>query len=123
MIEKVSLNFKCLDDIRSLQREGYPSVLTSVISVYLKQTMETINILSLGVRNEDYKKITNCAHKMKSSSAMIGAMKLSSLSRELEIAGRHHDLVVYTLFSQLESEYLQVEQILRDELKKMDGNR
>ena len=123
MIEKVSLNFKYLDDIRSLQREGYPNVLSRVISVYLKQTMETINILSLGVREGDYEKITNCAHKMKSSSAMIGAMKLSSLSRELEIAGRQHTLVVNALLSQLEAEYILVEQILRNELEKMDGNR
>ena len=54
---------------------------------------------------------------------MIGAMKLSSLSRELEIAGRQHTLVVNALLSQLEAEYIQVEQILRNELEKMDGNR
>ncbi len=30
MIEKVSVDFKYLDDIRSLQREGCPSVLVRV---------------------------------------------------------------------------------------------
>ncbi len=122
MIEKVSVDFKYLNDIRNLQREDRPSVLPRVISVYLKQTMETINILRLGVQEGDYGKITNCAHKMKSSSAMIGTMRLSSLSRELEIAGRQHLPVVNALLSQLEAEYVQVEQILKNELKKMDGD-
>lgn len=123
MIEKLSVDFKYLNDIRSLQREGSPDVLHKVISAYLKQTAESLTILRSEVGVENYEKIINYAHKMKSSSAMIGAMKFSSLSRELEMAGRQHAPLIHSLLPQLESEYAQVEQILNNELKKMDRDR
>jgi len=77
-----------LDRIRALQQPNAPSVLAQVIGVYLEDSPEMIEALKQALVGGDVGILTETAHSLKSSSANLGASRLSSLCKELELRGK-----------------------------------
>ncbi|MBL3529593.1 MAG: response regulator [gamma proteobacterium endosymbiont of Lamellibrachia anaximandri] len=83
-----SLDQMALDKIRALQRPGAPDLLGKVIGIYLDTTpglMEKIKDMAV---TGDADNLHKAAHSLKSSSANLGAMQLSSICKDLEAIGR-----------------------------------
>ena len=59
-----------------------------LIETYLADTPVQLDAMSAAVEADDADALVRPAHTLKSSSATIGAMRLSAVARELEMAGR-----------------------------------
>jgi CheY-like chemotaxis protein len=77
-----------LDEIRALEKEGEPRLLDEIIDSYLETTPELIENLHAAVEGDDAASLHGGAHKLKSSSGVLGATDLAELCRRLEELGR-----------------------------------
>jgi signal transduction histidine kinase/DNA-binding response OmpR family regulator len=77
-----------LEQIRALQQPGAPSILAQVIGVYLEDSPAMIEGLKQALKTGDIATLTETAHSLKSSSANLGASRLSALCKELELSGK-----------------------------------
>ena len=59
-----------------------------LIETYLADTPMQFEAMTVAVEADDAAALVRPAHTLKSSSATVGAMRLSSIARELEMAGR-----------------------------------
>jgi CheY-like chemotaxis protein len=77
-----------LDEIRDLLAEGDSRLLPRVIRAYFDSAPGLVAAIADAVEKEDASALVNAAHPLKSSSASIGALRLSELCRELTAIGR-----------------------------------
>jgi PAS domain S-box-containing protein len=75
--------------IRNLMGEG----LAELIDAYLEDTAEFVRLMREACNSDDYAALQVPTHSMKSSSANIGAMRLSVLANQLEEQVRSDNLV------------------------------
>ncbi|MDQ6793276.1 MAG: Hpt domain-containing protein [Chloroflexota bacterium] len=59
-----------------------------LVETYLADTAVQVDAMSAAVEADDAAGLVRPAHTLKSSSATVGAMRLSSVARDLEMAGR-----------------------------------
>ena len=79
------IDYKVLDSLRRLQREGHPDVVQQVISLFFKDAADLLKGLKEGAENKDAALLHRASHALKSASANVGAIILSSRCRELEV--------------------------------------
>ncbi|HSO43592.1 MAG TPA: response regulator [Rhodospirillales bacterium] len=82
------IDIQALKPIIALARPGRPSPLLKVISLYLEAWPEQNETLRLAVTAADAEAMWKVAHALKSSSAIVGALSLSSIFKHLEALGR-----------------------------------
>jgi HPt (histidine-containing phosphotransfer) domain-containing protein len=63
-----------------------------LVGTYLADTPTQLGAMTTAVESDDADALVRPAHTLKSSSATVGAMRLSSVARELEMAGRSGSL-------------------------------
>jgi HPt (histidine-containing phosphotransfer) domain-containing protein len=78
------IEFKILEGLRTLE----PGFLKKIIDQFCMLAPQQIKQLDDAIQERDVATIQNIAHGLKSSSAMIGAMSLSSLFEEMELSGK-----------------------------------
>ena len=61
-----------------------PEVLLDLLDTYLDESSSLVNAIQEGIRAGDLGSVMRPAHSLKSSSASIGAMRLSKLCADLE---------------------------------------
>ena len=83
-----ALDRSVLASLRELQDDGDPDIIAEVGGLFLEHSPQKIAAILQAVENGDAKGLQTAAHSLKSSSAYVGAMRLSELSRELEMMGR-----------------------------------
>jgi HPt (histidine-containing phosphotransfer) domain-containing protein len=59
-----------------------------LIDTYLADSPEQLGAITAAIDADDAATLVRPAHTLKSSSATVGAMRLSAVARELEMAGR-----------------------------------
>ncbi|OPY50996.1 MAG: Hpt domain protein [Methanosaeta sp. PtaU1.Bin112] len=106
-----------LASLRELQDEGDPDIIAEVGGLFLKHSPDKINAILQSAENKDAKGLQLAAHSLKSSSAYIGAMRLSAMAKELEMMGRSSSLQgAAELAQKLKEEYLLVMTALKKEI-------
>ena len=73
-----------LDELRSLQHPGRPSVLQRVVEAYLRETPSLIEALQQAMQQQDRHALRVNAHSLKSSSANVGASQFAEQCLQLE---------------------------------------
>ena len=87
-------------------RVGKPDLWKRLIGIYLENTPDSLETLERALTNDDCPFVQNTAHALKSSSANMGAAKLSDLCRQLETAAREANLDTgRALFAEIRSEF------------------
>jgi HPt (histidine-containing phosphotransfer) domain-containing protein len=81
-----------LASLRELQEEGDPDMVAEIGGIFLKHSPEKVDAIEKSAETGDAKGLQVAAHSLKSSSAYVGAMKLSNLSKELEQMGRSQEM-------------------------------
>lgn len=76
-----------LDGIRQLD-DSSSGLLTQVIQVYFESAAQLLGDLRRGLESKDIELVKRAAHTLKSSSANLGALRLSDLCRRIEAAAR-----------------------------------
>jgi PAS domain S-box-containing protein len=115
---QVSIDRKALDTIRALQRQGKPDLLAREINIYLEDSLRLLEALRQAVSQGDAADVKRTAHSLKSSSAHVGAVRLSSLCQDLEQVDEGLPLEqIGPMVEQIEEEYRSVQAYLRRELQ------
>lgn len=86
------LDQSVLASLRELQDEGDPDIVEEVGGLFIKHSPEKVKAIMEAAEKDDAKGLQLAAHSLKSSSAYIGAMRLSALAKELEMMGRSGSL-------------------------------
>jgi CheY-like chemotaxis protein len=87
--EPPPLDPKALEMIASLQPNAAEEILKKVIGLYLDSSRTLMKGIREAAEGMDADALHHAAHTLKSSSAYLGAVTLSSMSRELEMMGRN----------------------------------
>jgi CheY-like chemotaxis protein len=77
-----------LDSLRRLQREGRPEIVQQVIKLFFKDAVGLLKDLENGAASGDAGLLYHASHALKSASANVGAVVLSSHCKELEALAR-----------------------------------
>ena len=108
------IDMKTLDSMRPLQRAGQPDVIPRVIGLYLSNAPSMMEELQTAVERGETATVYRLAHSLKSSSAMVGALRLSALCKTLEARAREtKDGAVQEGLPEIEAEYARVVEALR----------
>jgi len=86
------LDQSVLADLRELQDPEDPDIVVEVGGLFIKHSPEKVDAIMQSVEKDDAKGLQLAAHSLKSSSAYIGAMRLSTLAKELEMMARSNSL-------------------------------
>ena len=114
-----ALDRSVLASLRELQDDGDPDIIAEVGGLFLEHSPQKIAAILKAVENGDAKGLQTAAHSLKSSSAYVGAMRLSELSRELEMMGRSQVLDEAEKKAEiLKKEHMRVIQELDAEIKR-----
>ena len=82
------LDQSVLASLRELQDEGDPDIVAEVGGLFMKHSPDKVKAILEAAEKNDAKGLQMAAHSLKSSSAYVGAMRLSALAKELEMMGR-----------------------------------
>ena len=108
------LDMEGLEEFMSLVLGETPENAREFITLYIEDAARLIANMHLALEQDRLEDFTRAAHSLKSSSAQIGAMQLSSLCRELEIRSRMRELEqTRELLAHVTTAYEQVKALLQ----------
>jgi HPt (histidine-containing phosphotransfer) domain-containing protein len=112
-----ALDRSVLDSLKELQEEGDPDIIEEVGSLFLTHSPDKIAAIKKSTTSGDAKGLQIASHSLKSSSAYVGAMRLSAMSKSLEDMARSGSLEgASQKASVLEAEYERVKTALEAEI-------
>ena len=95
---------KAIEQIRALQQPNGENLLGSIISLFIDESARLQGCIAEAIENSDCDAVRQYAHSLKSCSANVGAVEVTSLSVALETAGRDGELAgLDDLMSKLQS--------------------
>jgi signal transduction histidine kinase/CheY-like chemotaxis protein len=111
------LDMSVIRDLHELQIEGEADVVSQVVGLYLNNSDALLVELRTAFVNNDLDILQRVAHGLRSSSANVGAIRLSEICKELELKCRDNKLVdAEDLVSAMELEFRWVRKALNEEL-------
>lgn len=81
-----------LDAIRALEQAGQPSLLDTIVRMFVEQSETLAGQIRDAAQAGNADAVREAAHSLKSSSANVGAMRVSELSFDLEVASRDGEM-------------------------------
>jgi HPt (histidine-containing phosphotransfer) domain-containing protein len=111
----VAISTKTLETISALDPSRGKELATKVINVYETSSADLIQTLADALSDSDEHGVSSAAHALKSSSGNVGAERLVSMCREIELAAR--DNVLDGLTERLAAVQME-HRIVLDELRK-----
>ncbi len=82
------IDMKTLESMRTVQQKGRTDLVFRAVNLYLRSSPEQIRELHEAVDRNEAAVLNRLAHSLKSSSAMVGALRLSRLCGHLEAQAR-----------------------------------
>jgi two-component system sensor histidine kinase/response regulator len=107
---------QALENIRALQWEGAPDLLTRVIQAYLSETPKFLENLQQAINQGDIKAVQRITHNLKSSSANLGAVSVANLVKKLEDTALTSPEKAKKILDELSLEYDKFQDALAQEL-------
>jgi PAS domain S-box-containing protein len=86
------IELAALASIRALQRPGQPDIVARVLTQYVETSPEIVERIRRAVSSKDGAELRAAAHRLKSSSAQLGASALAADCRELEMMAVSQEL-------------------------------
>jgi CheY-like chemotaxis protein len=77
-----------LEQLLALGSDGGGDLMRRVVDTFLESSTEIVRTLRDALSAKDPEAMASAAHKLKSSSAQVGAVRLSALCKDLEARGR-----------------------------------
>jgi signal transduction histidine kinase/CheY-like chemotaxis protein/HPt (histidine-containing phosphotransfer) domain-containing protein len=114
------IDFHILQSFREMLGEDDLESLTELLNCYLEETVKQIEGIKLAIAQVDGQALKHAAHRLKGSSASIGATTIAQLCAALEEVG-HSEILQGSevVGQQLEAEYEQVKWVLRNYLENL----
>lgn len=105
------LDAEALDRLRALDPQGQSGLLQRVLATYATSLRRLLEQLQVARANADVQRQRHVVHTLKSSSASVGALKLSALCAEIET--RMRDEPTLSIQSQFDAVTIEAEHLLR----------
>jgi CheY-like chemotaxis protein/HPt (histidine-containing phosphotransfer) domain-containing protein len=106
-----------LDQLRTLRRPGRPDPVAKILTSFLESSATYVSAIHQAVVHQNAEALFRAAHALKSSSAMIGAMGLSSILKDFELLGRQGNVAgSHKRMAELDTVYEAVRQAVLNEL-------
>jgi HPt (histidine-containing phosphotransfer) domain-containing protein len=106
-----------LDQIRQLQMDDEPDLVSEVIRTYFQDTDAIMDSLCTAQIEGDITIIKRSAHTLKSSSANVGAMMLAVKAKRLEDGCENNSLEINEdIINILQDDYIRTKTVLEKEL-------
>ena len=97
-----------------------PDLLRRMTEAYLKHAPQALATIEAGLEEDDLIKIKLSAHSLKSSSANVGATRLSDLCRQIEDHARSEDgTKISDLVKMVRTEYANIERALTETVQQL----
>lgn len=107
------INMEIIESLRELGGEEDPGLVVELIDLYLADAPERIREIQAALACDDFDLLERASHTLKSASANIGALQLSSLCAELESMGRSREVLDSQAHSECSAEsFAEVEEAL-----------
>ncbi len=104
--------------ITALQRPGKPDMLGKILTLYLTDSQQLVDQIHRGVAAGEARLVSEAAHSLKSRSAVLGAVSLSDLCRQIEVIGRGGPLAdAEPLLTPLDTAFTHACQVFQAELE------
>jgi len=115
--ESIVIDTRVLQTIKDLQMEGEPSFLKTVIEKYLSGAESKLARLNHDPFNIRVKDLQHISHFLKSSSANVGAVRLSICCQDIEMKCRDNDIDdIQKLIDMIKGEFARVKAALEKEV-------
>jgi CheY-like chemotaxis protein len=115
-----AIDEKVLEELRKLQMDGEPDIVQELGSMFLDRAPARIEAMRDALDRGDAGALKREAHNLKSSSANVGALRLSGLFKDLETLGRSGDLQrAHELMERVEAEFGRVRKALEAEISEV----
>jgi CheY-like chemotaxis protein len=115
--ESPPLDAAALDQLAAIPGAGASGLVTRVVSLYLETSYPIGAVIRKAAELSDAEALASSAHRLKSSNAEVGAMRLAELCKDLEVRGRTNALDgAAALASELEHELERVRQALESRI-------
>lgn len=82
------LDLEVVESLKALDEEGGPSLFLELIDLFVEDAASQLRTLQAALASGDVKLLERAAHTLKSSSANIGASRMSGICFELEKLSR-----------------------------------
>ena len=86
-----AIDMRVIADLRELGGDEDPGLLTELIDLFLTDAPGRVRDVETGLATGDIKLVERAAHTLKSSSANIGALTLSSICKRIEELARNQE--------------------------------
>ena len=105
MLQNSVIDTTAIEQMRAIQQPGGDDLVGKIISLFIDESARLQGCIAQAIQQCDCDSVRKHAHSLKSCSANVGAMEVTSLSQALETAGRDGQLhQISGLFSQLQSD-------------------
>ncbi|MBX3209023.1 MAG: response regulator [Labilithrix sp.] len=111
-----------LAQLESLRRPGQPDVVVRVLQMFLKTMPTEMDALDRAITIQDAASCARIAHKLKSSSASLGARRLAETLAEIERRARALDMAIGDVAASLQKERESAMHALEMELSRRTTN-
>ncbi|MBH0201742.1 MAG: PAS domain S-box protein [Nitrospira sp.] len=91
-VEPAIIDQSALAAIRAVQRPGQPDIVTRILTQYMDSSPEIVDRIRRAVLSRDAADLRAAAHRLKSSSAQLGATAVAADCRDLELIGASQEL-------------------------------
>ncbi len=108
------LDIDTINDLRKLDDGSTESIVNELGELLLAQVPESINEIKIAQKANEPDKVKKIAHRLKSSSAGLGAKRLSKLFEWIELGTQTVSLL--TFIERLDREFLLVKEKLQVEM-------
>ncbi|MEQ8963049.1 MAG: response regulator, partial [Coleofasciculus sp. C2-GNP5-27] len=106
-----ALDPQVLQTFHDMMGESATEMLRQLMDIYLEDTPAMLETLKIALQENNLAALQRTAHTLKSSSAALGAIKLSQLCQDLEHLSQSQVTTgLCELVAQIESEYQRVKQ-------------
>ena len=118
---KPVLDAACMAELRALDPDGKAQLVKRVLATYQASLAKLVAQLQLARGEGAWDQVSRVAHTLKSSSASIGALALSSLCADIERLLRAGDSAsALPLIDQFQAEVLRVDGAVRQTLQHLE---
>ena len=102
------INAEVWQELLELEASTEPGMLNEMITTYLNETGKALQLFPVFAKEKNEKALRSTAHKLKSSSASMGALILSQLLVELEKSDGLSQETINKLLARTAEEYERV---------------
>ncbi len=108
------IDMKTLESMRSIGQDGGTDLMARAVHLYLTTSPEQVRELQGAAGRSEAAALNRLAHSLKSSSAMVGALRLSEMCRNLEAQARGDSLAsAAERVAEIEAEFARVVRALQ----------